>query len=495
MDPSDMSIAQVSSGIPGLDEILRGGYIRGRMYLLSGEPGTGKTTIGLHCLKDGLDNDETVLFIHGEESSAEIIKNAAQFNIDITGAEFLDLGPDSAFFTENLSYDLVEPGAVEGERYTRAIHDAIKEIDPSRVVLDPITQLRYVERSEHQYRKRLLSFIRFLKERDITVLATETMHDTRSSDAETRSLSDGVIELTRTTDGRRIEVIKTRGLGQIHGDHGLEIRSNGIEVFPRVLPKPNDSEFNPTPLGSGVQALDELMNGGLERGTVTFISGPPGVGKTTTGALYQLQAAAGNTRSVIYLFEERLETFTHRCRSIGLPIDELRADGSLSINVIDPLTLSAEEFAHMVRHEVEHEGAEVVMIDGFGGYTSAIQGDYDDLKRDLHSLTRYLVNREVSVFITDSIHQITGIRSATSANLSPLADNIVFLSYVESQGSLRKVIGVLKKRAGGFEHSLREFEITEDGVHIGDPMSRYTGILHGTPQMQINSDAEGDPLL
>ncbi len=495
MDPSDRSISQLSSGIPGLDEILRGGYIRGRMYLLSGEPGTGKTTIGIHCLKDGLDNDETVLFIHGEESSAEIVNNAAHFNVDITDAEFLDLGPDSAFFAENLSYDLVEPGAVEGERYTQAIHDAIKDIDPERVVLDPITQLRYVERSEYQYRKRLLSFIRFLKEREITVLATETIHDTRVSDAETRSLSDGVIELTRTSDGRRIEVIKTRGIGQINGDHGLEIRSDGIEVFPRVRPEPNDSEFDPTPLGSGVQSLDDLMNGGLERGTVTFISGPPGVGKTTTGALYQMQTAAESTRSVIYLFEERLETFRHRCRSIGLPIDELRADGSLSVNVIDPLTLSAEEFAHMVRREVEHDDAEVVMIDGFGGYISAIKGERDDLKRDLHSLTRYLVNREVSVFVTDSIHQITGISSATSANLSPIADNIVFLSFVESQGSLRKVIGVLKKRAGGFEHSLREFEITTDGVQVGDPMTMYTGILQGTPQTQLNGDPEGDPPL
>ncbi len=489
MAVTDPSVSQISSGIPGLDELLRGGYLQGRMYLISGGPGTGKTTIGLHYLAEGLDAGETVLLIHGEESSKEVIENAAQFGIDITDAEFLDLGPDSKFFTENLSFDLVEPGEAEGEQYTKAIHEAIREINPARVVLDPITQLRYIEPSEHQYRKRLLSFIRFLKEQEITVLGTETMHDSRSADAEVRSVSDGVIELTRTADGRRVEIIKNRGLGQIDGDHGLEIRSGGIEVFPRIVPEPNDATFDPTPLRSGIDELDALMNGGLERGTVTFISGPPGVGKTTTGAQYLTQAAENGTRSVIYLFEERIETFTHRCRSIGLPIDELREAGSLSIDVIDPLTLSAEEFAHMVRREVEQAGAEIVMIDGFGGYTSSIQGQQDDLARDLHALTRYLVNREVSVFVTDSIHQITGISSATSAKLSPIADNIVFLSYVESKGSLRKVIGVLKKRAGGFEHSLREFEITADGIRVGGQMTDYTGILSGTPQLHSSSES------
>ena len=477
-------ISQLDSGIPGLNELLRGGYLQGRMYLVSGGPGTGKTTIGAQYLATGLENDETVLFIHGEESATEIIENASRFGIDISDAEFLDLGPDSDFFADNLSFDLVEPGAVEGERYTRAIHDAIKDISPSRIVLDPISQFRYIEPSEHQYRKRLLSFIRFLKERDVTVLATETTHDPLPPDAEVQSVSDGVIELTRTADGQRIEIVKNRGMGQINRDHGVEIRSNGIEVFPRVTPEPNDSTFDPRPLRSGVEALDDLLNGGLERGTVTFISGPPGAGKTTLSAHYLVQAAKNEIPAAIYLFEERLETFVHRCRSVGLPIDEMRSTGLLSIEVIDPLTLSAEEFAHMVRSEVESEGAEIVMFDGFGGYTSSIKGQEKGLKRDLHALSRYLVNREVSVLVTDSIHQITGISSATSANLSPISDNIVFLSYVESHGSLRKVIGVLKKRAGGFEHSLREFEITDDGIRIGDPMTDHVGILNGAARIQ-----------
>lgn len=482
MSSEQSTIHQIETGISGLDELLRGGVVSGRMYLISGESGTGKTTLGMHFLVEGLAADETVLFIHGEETSPELHKNAAQFDIDLTDAEFLDLGPDSDFFTEGLSYDLVQPVDIEEERYTQAIHEAIKEIDPDRVVIDPITQLHYTETSEYHFRKRILSFIRFLKEREITVLATATLSDSRGDNAEIRSLSDGVITLSRTGDGRRIEVEKNRGHGQIDGDHGLKITSAGLSVFPKVRPEPTDRAFNPEPISSDIEALDNLAHGGFERGTVTFISGPPGVGKTTLGSLYLTWAAETLGRSTIYLFEERIETFTHRCRSIGVPIDALREEDLLSITVIEPLDVSAEEFAHMVRREVEEEGTETVLIDGMGGYTAAMQGDETELERELHALTRYLANREVTVFITDTIDQITGLSSATSSHISPIADNILFLSYVELHGALRKVVGVLKKRAGGFEHTLREFDITDGGVRVGDPMTEFSGILRGTIQ-------------
>ena len=484
------SLPRIGSGIEGLDELLCGGFVRGRMYLVSGAPGTGKTTLGYHFLEAGLRNDETVLYIHGEESEAESLVNADQFGIDVSEASFLDLGPDPEFFTEDPSYDLVNAEDIEEERYTRTIRESIEEIQPTRVVLDPITQLKYIESSEHHYRKRLLSFIRFLKRRDITVVATATTDATGQSGTEVRSLSDGVVELVHTDQGRRITVQKHRGVGQVDGTHGLEIRSNGIEVFPRVVPQPNDAEFDPVPLRSGVSGLDDLAGGGFERGTVTFVTGPPGVGKTTTGGLYLTQAAAEGRNSVIYLFEEREETFTHRCRSLGVPIDDIREAWLLTVRTVDPLSMSAEEFAHGVRDRVEDDDAELVMIDGFGGYTSAIQGTTDELKRDLHALTRYLSHNEVSTFVTDATHRITGIASATSTQISPIADNILFLSYVELEGSLRKVVGVLKKRAGRFEHTLREFEITADGVRIGDPMTGFSGIVRGQPQFQPGT-AEG----
>ncbi|ELY56978.1 ATPase domain-containing protein [Natronococcus jeotgali] len=480
----------MNSGINGLDEILNGGLAKGRMYLVRGEPGTGKTLLGMHFLEEGLQNDETVLFIHGEESRREILANGGAVSIDISDAEFLDLGPESDFFTDDDSYDLVEPSDIERDRYTKRIHEAIEEINPSRVVLDPISQLRYVEANEYQFRKRILSFMRFLKQHEITVLVTATLYSDPEYDTELRSLSDGIIKLTRGEDGRRVEATKHRALGQLDGDHGMEIRESGLEIFPRLIPESHEHAYTPELIHSGIDELDELLGGGFDQRTVTFISGPTGAGKTSTGTQLLTQAARDGLNSAIYLFEENMETFTHRSEAIDIPVTELREDGSLSVTEVEPLALSSEEFAHMVIDQVEKAETDIVMIDGIDGYTISIQGHQQDLVRELHALARYLKNRGVTVLITNEISEITGISEATDNQLSYIADNIAFVSYVEMDGSLRKVIGVLKKRTGDFEKTLREFEITGDGIYVGEPLTGLHGILQGSPMTQtIGTDA------
>lgn len=476
------SVAPISSGVAGLDEILNGGLVSGRMYLVHGRPGTGKTLLGMHFLEEGLERDETVLFIHGEESQTEILTNGAAVNVEITDAEFLDLGPDSDFFTEDYSYDLVEPSEIEQERYTQDIHEAIREIDPDRIVVDPITQLRYVEANEYQFRKRILSFMRFLKERKLTVLTTATPSADRVYNTEIRSLSDGIIELERGESGRRIEVAKHRALGQRGGSHGMEIRDNGLEVYPQLLPDRQSRPFERDSVRFGIDELDDLSGGGFDQETVTFITGPTGVGKTSTGTQLLASGADIGLRSAVYLFEENVETYDHRSESIGIPVAEMREEGTLSITEVEPRTLSSEEFAHMVKRQVDRQEADIVMIDGINGYTMSIQGDEEVLSRELHALTRYLKNRGVTVVITNEIPEITGITSATDGNLSYIADNIMFLSYVEMDGSLRKVVGMLKKRSSRYEHNIREFEITSDGIRVGESLSGLYGILQGTPR-------------
>lgn len=476
-------LATERSGIPGLDELLCGGFVRGRMYLLSGPPGSGKTLLGMHFLENGLQQGQTTLAIHGEESQQEILANGRALGIDLDGTEFLDLGPESDVFAAEQTPDLVDPGELERDRHLQVIHDTVSEIDPDRIVIDPITQLRYLEPTEYQYRKRILSFVRFLKERNATVLTTATS-STADSNLELRSLSDGIIELLRDDGGRRVTVTKHRGRGQRDGDHGMEIRSRGLEIFPSLIPNPDESSFTPVQFETGVTTLDELLGGGIEQGTVTFISGPTGVGKTTLATQVVAHIARTGNNSAVYLFEESAELFTHRSESLGIPVGRLRDDGKLILGEIEPLAHSAEEFARQVLESVTQHDIDAVLIDGIDGYTMSIQGQENQLVEKLHALTRKLTSADITVFITDERSTVTGITSATRSNLSYVADNILSLSYVESNGELRRILGVLKKRASGFDPTFREFELTENGIQIGASRTDIGGVLQKRQPIQ-----------
>src|SRR6056297_75687 len=391
-------IEPINTGIAELDELLHGGYIRGRTYLVQGVSGTGKSLLGQHFLETGIETGETVVYIHGEESEADIVLNAAQLSIDISDAEFLDIGPGTDFFAEDISYDLVETAEVESERFTKDIKEVIDSVDPDRLLIDPITQLQYVERDEYQYRKRLQSLIRFLRDRRVTTVATRTVsrgvpHGSSYDDFE--SLSDGVVNLYLDESERRIAVPKHRGLGQVDGTHGLEIREDGIEIYPQTIPDHDDRTFDPALLTTGHEALDTLLGGGIERGSVSFITGPTGIGKSTTGAQILSGIADDGGTALGYLFEESIEQFTYRCENLGIPISELREAGQLQLTEVEPLVRSAEEFGQHVVSEVEAHDPAAVFIDGLAGYKLSLQGDDQRLVRRLHGLTRLLKNRNV----------------------------------------------------------------------------------------------------
>ncbi|MFT4947044.1 MAG: circadian clock protein KaiC [Natronomonas sp.] len=474
-------LTQISSGVSGLDSLLNGGFIDGRLYLVIGPPGTGKTTLGIEFLRAGLDADESVLFIHGEESEADLRANANALGIDVTAASFLDIGPESEFFNGSQSYDVVRPQDVADENLISDVRTAIEDRDPDRVLIDPITQFQYIEPNEYQFRKRIISFARFLKSRGTTVLATKT--PSGQMDTQLRSLSDGVVNLAYEQEeaGRRISVPKHRGVGQRDGTHGFEIRDGGAEVYPALLPDQHRRAFEPTRLSSGIDNLDSLLGGGIERGTVTIISGPSGVGKTTMATEFLHSAATNGDAALGYLFEESLETFTYRAETFGIGITGLREAETLMIEEVTPLSLSSEEFARRIKTQVESNSPELVVIDGIAGYRTAIKGTDAtvDLRRRLHALTQYLTNMNTSVILLDQRSELMGLPQATSTNISYIADNIIFQNYLELEGELQRVVGVLKKRVGGFETVPRRFRITPDGLEIGEPLTGTHNALDG----------------
>jgi len=485
------ALDRVSTGVGGLDEVLDGGLVRNRTYMVRGQPGAGKSILGLEFLVAGVATGEDVMYVNMEEPEREIRQNAASLGIDVGDVEFLDLSPDSEFFTEDMSYDVFAPEEVEGGAVTDRITERVEASAPERIFVDPVTQLRHLSPDEYQFRKEVLSFMRFLKEQGATVLFTSQATPTTPDD-DLQFMCDGVLELRRTETGRTVSVPKFRGSRTIEGDHALRICEGGITVFPRLVPRQHESAFEAETLPSGVPELDKLLHGGIERGTVTIITGSPGVGKTTTGIQFMKEAAGRGERSVVYSFEEAKNTLVHRCESINIPVETMMEKGTLAIEEVEALRLSATEFAHMVREDVETNGTDIVMIDGVEGYRQALRDENEELTRELHSVCRYLKNMGVTVILMNEIPTVVGEFQLTQAGLSYLSDSIMFIQHIEMNSRMRKVIGVLKKRTSDFERNVREFRITEYGVEIGDPLDGLTGILTGNPTYERAQEAAND---
>jgi len=474
--------SRLSTGIEGLNNVLNGGYIPERNYMLRGPAGSGKTILGFHFLQAGIDAGETALFINLEEDPDDLEANAAALGFETDAIEFLDLSPTADVFTDDRSYDVFEASEVEQEPLTEAIVDRVTEVDPDRVVVDPLTQLRYLTSDDYQFRKQVVGFMRFLEQRGATVVFT--VQDTRTLPTEDLEfIADGTIRLGSTTYGRTIQVPKFRGSSVRSGDHTYRITDDGVRVFPVMVPDIHERDFPVEQLSAGVPEIDTLLDGGVERGTVTVLSGPSGAGKTTLGTQFMSAAADRGERSVVYLFEENARTFLTRSESIGIPVREMIDRGTLELRVVEALNLSPQEFAEMVRTDVEANDTRIVMVDGIAGYRLTLQGETEMVTQRLHALGRYLKNVGVTTILVDETRTVTGEFTPTEENISYLADNIVFLRHLELQGELRKAIGVLKKRTSDFERTFREFRITADGIEVGEPLTGMRGILRGTPEL------------
>lgn len=473
-----MANERLSTGIPGLDSVLSGGLIVNQAYLVRGKTGTGKTTLGLHFLTQA-PAEEAALFITLGEAEANIRRNAETLGFDLANIHFLELGPSSDFFAEDRSYDIFSPADVERGSITQQILQGIQNLNPKRVFIDSITQFRYLASNSYQFHQQVLSFIRYLTDEDATVLLGSEI-GSLTPDDDLQFLSDGVMTLQALADRRTIQVEKFRGSDFAEGLHSLRLVDTGIRVFPRLRPDRFSRSFESTLISSGIPALDELMHGGIERGTVTIITGPTGVGKTTFGMQFMKEAAGRGERSVVYSFEESKETILRRCEGVNIPVRSMVEQGTLNIDAVEALALTPEEFVQAVRREVEEQNTQIVMIDSISGYRLSIRGD--DLVSHIHALCRYLQNMGVTTLLVNEVEGVTGDFKVTGQGLSYLADNIVFLRHLEVKGELRKAIGVLKKRLSSFEHTLREFEITRYGVKVGEPLSNLRNILSGIPE-------------
>jgi circadian clock protein KaiC len=483
-------VVRQSTGIAGLDEILDGGLVPHRTYLVRGGPGTGKTTIGLHFLVAGAKAGERTFMITLGQPEDQIRQDAQSMGLDISAVQMLDLSPSKDFFLEDESYDIFSPAEVERAPTTQTIIQAIQTHRPQRIMVDAITQLRYLSADAFQFHKQALSFLRFLtqgNDQPATVMFTSEASP-EAPDDDLRFMCDAVINLEFNQHERTLQVSKYRGSEFQNGVHSLRLSHKGAEVFPLLRPRAYSRQFAPETLSSGVPELDELLHGGLERSTVTIITGPTGVGKSTLGMQFIKEAAGRGERSVIYSFEEEQENLLLRCDKVNLPARRMMERGMLAVVKVDPLQLTPNEFSRIVRQEVETQNATMVMIDSTMGYRQSFrEADELHMSGEILALSRYLANMGVTTLLSNEVEYVTGDFRPTEVGISYLADNIIFMRYLEMDGQMHRVIGVLKKRLSDFEKTFRPFEITRYGIKVGPPMVNLRGILTGNPHLKVDS--------
>lgn len=481
-----MAEQRVPTGIPGVDELLYGGLIPQRSYLLVGGAGSGKTVFSVQWLLEGRRRSERLLYITLTEPASDIERNMVSFGWQLEGIDSLDLTPTNDADENGEEYQVFSPSEVEHVAVWQAIYQAVKAKQPQRLVIDSVTQLRYLSTDEYQFRKKILGLVSFLNRSGCTSLLTFEISELERETSVGLAV-DGLIRLraevspNRVIGLRSIQIEKFRGSDFIAGLHPMRITGDGILIFPHRIEAIGGHHATIELLSSGIPELDELLGGGLESGTTTIISGPSGVGKTTLGVAFLTAAIVRGKRSILFTFEEAVESLIIRSRGIGMPLDAVLESGTLKIVRLNPMEQYPDEFLGRVRSAVEGEGFELVMIDSLRGYQLEMEQFGSPLDH-IRNLVHYLNRRGVTSFLINEVEFITGSLRTTELAVSHLADNIILLRYAEYSGQVIKVIACLKKRLGDFQSDLRELHITAQGIQVGDKLENLRGVLTGVPE-------------
>lgn len=481
------------TGIEGLDDILNGGFPPGHMYLLQGEPGTGKTTVALQFLITAVSAGEAALYVTLSETENELRATAESHGWDLSGVHLMELTAFEKNLGPQAHYTVFDVSDVDLGDTIRTIQEAIERTGPQRVVFDSLSEMRLLARDPARFRREILSLKQFFADRGITVLLLDDLSEDLR-DGHIQSIVHGILRLERLetdygAERRRLVITKLRASAFRGGHHDYRIETGGLKVYPRLVASEHRSPHTMGTLPSGVPNLDDLLGGGLPTGTSAIVMGPAGCGKSTIVTLYAVAAAAKGERCAMYIFDENVGTLLARCEGLGLDLQSCLDAGTVTLQQIDPAEMSPGEFVQMARRAIETRGVKHIVIDSLNGYLNAMPGERL-LTVQLHEMLSYMNQQGVTTLMTNVQHGFVG-SMVTAADLSYLADTIILLRFFEAAGEVRQALSVIKKRTGAHERTIREMQIGYGGLKVGKPLRDFHGVLTGVPRYF----GQDDPLM
>jgi circadian clock protein KaiC len=473
---------RASTGIAGLDDVLGGGLPVNHLYLVEGNPGSGKTTLGLQFLLEGARLGEKGLYVTLSETAAELRSGAASHGWSLDGIELFELVSDEGLGAE-AEQSILHPSEIELGETVHGVMDVVKRLQPSRVVFDSLSEMRLLAQNPLRYRRQVLALKKFFAERKCTVMLLDDRTSMGDNDEnQLHSIAHGVISMDQAIDHygperRRLRVIKMRGIRYRGGEHDFVLDTGGVAVFPRLVAAEHRLAANAKVVSTAIPKLDTLMGGGLACGGNTLFCGPSGVGKTTTAIACALAALRRGDKVAYYLFDEGLSTLVIRAKALGLDVHEYLESGQLQILPLDPAEVSPGEFAHMVRNAVEDDGASMIVIDSLNAYLQAMQGS-KHLMLQMHELLSYLNHRNIVTILILGQHGLLG-EIRTEVDMSYLSDAILLFRFFEARGHLLKAVSMVKSRTNFHELTIREFRMSPRGIEVGEALDDFEGVLSG----------------
>jgi circadian clock protein KaiC len=472
------------TGISGLDEILRGGLPTSHVFLVEGEPGTGKTTLGLQFLIEGAKTNQPVMYITLSESEREIRKVGRSHGWTLDGVYVFEYTASEDMLRPEEQYSVFHPSEIELQDTTQKILQEVERRQPLRVVFDSLSEIRLLARDPLRYRRQVLALKQFFANRNCTVMLLDDL-TSAAEDQQLRSIAHGVLvmEMLPRDFGiirRRLRVAKLRGSSFREGYHDYTIKTGGVTVFPRLVSAEHREPFADALIGSGISQLDELWGGGIRRGSSTLILGPSGVGKSSLSMAYATSAAKQNVPVHMFLFDEGIRSALGRADKLGLGAQRLSDEGTLQIEQVDPAEISPGEFVQRIRDSVDQRSTKLVVLDSLNGLLAAMPGE-EYLILHTHELLSYLSQRGVTTMLVLAQSGLLGTNVLSSIDLSYLSDNILLVRYFEAEGEVRKAVSVVKNRGGEHESTIRELSFANSRIIVGPPLKEFHGVLTGVP--------------